>query len=126
MFSLRGSCLASPVRPDARGSLAVVSGTAALEQELIILIETRPGERILVPDFGIPDYAFAVKGAGATKALSHLLRQQVLKYVPGIERIDVTDVASEEHRLVLRIEYTERGSNTPNNLVYPTRRFGDL
>lgn len=125
-MSLRGTCLASPIRPDARGSLAVVSGTAALAQELITLIETRPGERVLVPDFGLPDYAFAVKGAGATKALSHILRQQVLKYVPGVESIEVTDVASDEHRLVLTIRWTERGGNTPNDLVYPTRRLADL
>ena len=121
-----GTCPALPFRPDARGSIAVASGLQAVEQELIVLIETRQGELILMPDFGMPDVAFSVKGAGSMRALGYLLGQQVAKYVPGIESIRVTDLQFSEHRAVLHIEWVERGGNVPHNLVYPTRRLADL
>jgi hypothetical protein len=126
-MNIHGTCLALPIRPDSRGSLAVVSDpTAGLEQEIISLIETRRGERVLVPDYGMPDSAFSVKGAGAMKAIGYLLGQQVAKYVPGVERVRVTEIESSEHRAVLHIEWRERGGNVPHNLVYPTRRLADL
>jgi hypothetical protein len=123
MQLIQGSCLSLPIRADARGSLATVSGLAATEVEIISVIETVQGERLLMPDFGLPDFAFSVKGTGASKALAYLLRQQVLTYVPLVESLDVTGVEAGEHEINIHIVWRARGSNVPNNLVYPTRRM---
>lgn len=127
-----GRCLRLPVRSDARGTLAVVASREELvSQSVRSILSTRQGERLMLPDYGIADFAFAVKGVGFAVAVAYFVREQILKYEPLIESAAVRDgtllpgggfspqLAGDEHSAAIEVVVTLRGSNTPLNLVFP-------
>lgn len=78
----------------------------------------------MLPDYGIRDEVFAVKGAAFVELLSHFLREQIVKYIPGVASVRVVGQAmNDEHAASVRIEWTLNGSNVPHNLVYPVRQL---
>jgi phage baseplate assembly protein W len=131
-MSIQGSTLSHPVRPDQRGTLAVVlRRREIIEESIRAIVETRQGERVMLPDYGIPDFVFDVMDAGFTARVAYFVEQQLLRYEPLIEscRTTIGFVADEtfvpgftEQMQVaaFAIEYVERGTNTPRNLVFPT------
>jgi phage baseplate assembly protein W len=131
--SIQGATLSHPVRPDQRGSLAVVSKRPSIIEESIrAIIETRQGERVMLPDYGIPDFVFDVMDAGFTARVAYFVEQQIRRYEPLIDSVRTTigfmtddetfipGFVENQQIAAFAIEYTERGSNTPRNLVFPT------
>jgi len=132
-MSIHGSALSFPFRADARGTLATVSDPAEMaEQFLRDLIETRQGERVMLPNYGMPDYIFAVMGAGFTVQLAAALEEQVRDYLPMIEKVEVSagelgdggmfnpGFTLDPHSAAINVSYWIRGDNIERNLVYPT------
>jgi phage baseplate assembly protein W len=127
-----GSCLRHPVQPDRRGTLGTSSDRSGIiEQSIAAIVETRQGERVMAPDYGIPDFVFAVVDAGFAARLAYFIERQVKRYEPLVETIRVragslvgdkfsAGFAGDEQRAAVSIEFTERGSNRPTNLVWPT------
>ena len=74
-MNLHGATLSFPVRADQRGTLTVVSERQALiEQAIRDVIETRQGERVMLPDYGIPDFVFSVLDVGFVARLEKIKR----------------------------------------------------
>lgn len=130
MTTLHGSVLAVPAAPGRRGTLATVSTREGVVRlSVLSILGTRQGERFMLPDYGIPDFAFAVKGAGFAASVGYFLRRQILKYEPLVERADVRDgsvdgaafsphLSADEHAAAVEVTVTVRGSNTPLNMVF--------
>ena len=124
-----GSCLSHPIRPDVRGTLATIATRDAIVAESIrAIVETRQGERVMVPDYGIPDFVFSVVDFAFGPRLAYFVERQVLKYEPLVAKVKVaagelTDEGFVEGlaqgRVALSLLYWVRGSNTPRNLVFP-------
>ena len=131
-MDIQGSSLISPFRADQRGTLAVVSKRSDIVEESIrSIVETRQGERVMLPDYGIPDWVFSVMDSGLAARVAYFVEQQLLKYEPLIEQATARIGALVDDRFVpgfvedqqiaaVSIEYIERGSNAPRNLVFPT------
>jgi phage baseplate assembly protein W len=131
-MNIHGSSLSIPFAADQRGTLATVSARAELvAQSILSILSTRQGERVMLPDYGIPDYAFATADAGFVPRVAYLLRQQVLKYEPLVDELRVSaggldgdefvpGLSLDAGRVALRVEFTVRGSKVPHSLVYPT------
>jgi phage baseplate assembly protein W len=126
----QGSWLKHPIQPDVRGTLATQSNAADMAAASIMaIIETRQGERVMVPDYGIPDFVFSVVDAGFAARLAYFLEQQVLNYEPLVATITAQAGTLDDGgaflmglgqgRVAISVTYTVRGSNTPLNLVYP-------
>jgi len=135
-MTIYGSCLTHPIRPDQRGMLATSANRREMiAQSIASIIETRQGERVMCPDYGIPDFVFAVIDAGFTARLGYAVEQQVKAYEPLVDKVKVRigtlngaevfvpAFVEEQQIAAVQIEFTERGSNTPQNLVYPTWRL---
>lgn len=118
---IEGSSLSFPVRADNRGTVSIVNDRhAIIEQSIASIIETRQGERVMLPDYGLPDFVFSVINAGAVARLAYLVEQQIAQYEPLVDRVKVSvQNASNAQQMEIRVSYTERGSNTPRNLVFP-------
>ena len=128
-MSIHGSCLSHPFRADVRGTLATIATREAVVAESVLaIIETRQGERVMVPDYGIPDFVFSVVDFGFAARLAYFVERQILAYEPLVAKVKV--VAGEltdegfveglaQGRVALSIQYWLRGSNTPRNLVFP-------
>jgi len=132
-MGIQGKTLSHPIRPDQRGTLAVLSSRSAIIEESIrAIIETRQGERVMLPDYGIPDFVFDVMDAGFTARLAYFVEQQIRRYEPLVDQVRamigyltgddrfVPGFVENQQIAAVAIEYTERGSNTPRNLVFPT------
>lgn len=135
MTNIHGSTLAFPISVDERGTLRTISDPVEMaEQYLRDLIETRTGERTMLPNYGMSDRIFAVKGAGFTAQLAAELEEKVRDYIPLIDSITVTvgelaegrfspGFALDQHRAAIEVQFTVQGSNTPRNLVFPTWQY---
>ena len=128
-MSLQGSSLSHPFRADLRGTLVAISQRETIVAESIkSIIETRQGERVMAPDYGIPDFVFSVADFSFAARLAYFVERQIKAYEPLVDQVKViagemTDkgfLAGLAHgRVALSLTYTVRGSNVPRNLVYP-------
>jgi phage baseplate assembly protein W len=126
-MNLHGTSIHFPFRPDARGSVATTATRSEIiAQAIADVIETRQGERVMMPDYGIPDFVFAVQDIGFAARIAYYIEQQVLKYVPLVKSITAKGETDENGRAIVSIQYTEVGEiNAPQNLVFPVWQFTD-
>lgn len=110
-----GSSEGSGVRVMRRGLLARLSsgGQKIAEIESIIthlydLLNTRVGEALCAPDFGIVDFADLVHNfPEATQVLQQSIRATIMKYEPRLRSVAVTPVQSQDP-LALAFEISGR------------------
>ena len=101
------------------------------QQNLKTIILTSPGERIMVPDFGVGvrNYIFEQNTPGTQTALRNAIQQQVSKYAPYI-LIEELQVSSpnivgalpnerDQTRINIYIRFRVPGANITSNLTIP-------
>src|SRR5689334_24062933 len=86
-----GRGLSFPVRTDATGSVALVSGDREIVESIRLILGTAPGERPMRPEFGcaIHDLVFAPADAATAGQIAYEVRVSLEKWEP---RITLTDV----------------------------------
>ena len=127
-MNLFGSKLAFPLRVDTRGAFAVVTDQVeSARQSLVVLISTRQGERVMMPDLGMPDLVFSIVDASFAARLRYHLREQIAKYAPTIEPdvrvVVIAGDGSDPHTVMVSIDFRLRGSSDEHNLTYPYWRL---
>ena len=132
---LQGSCLSYPFRADQRGTLATVSARQEIiNQSISAIVQTRQGERVMMPDYGLPDFVFAVIDRGFAARVRYHIEQQIKKYEPLVVRVNVSvgemvnevfvnNPVADDNHVIIHIQYIERGTNVPWNLVFPVREL---
>ncbi|MGB7923454.1 MAG: GPW/gp25 family protein [Pyrinomonadaceae bacterium] len=126
MGMFNGSVLKSPLQADSRGTFATTADDAEIAAQAILAVcETRQGERVMLPDFGLPDFVFEVMDTGLAHRVAFWIEQQVLKYVPEVSKIKVTCEVMDNHQLWVSIKFVVRGQNTPRNLTFPVWRLAN-
>lgn len=112
-----------PLQVTPTGRIARSSNEQRIEESLLLILGTAPGERPMLPDFGcgIHDLTFEPNNSRTIALVVLLARQALVKYEP---RVDVLDVAAESsaeapNLLLIRINYRIRSTNAIGNLVYP-------
>lgn len=126
VMNIQGSTISFPFRPDHRGSLATIADKSTILAEAIAdILETRQGERVMVPDYGIPDFVFSVQDFSFAARLAFHLEEQIVKYVPLVQSVRVKSSTDEDGRAIVELAYVEVGSiNAPRNLVFPIWQYG--
>lgn len=118
-----GTGWAFPVKTDATGGIALVSGDENVEESIRLILATAPGERQMRPEFGcgIHDHAFASISAGTIGRIAQDVRQALLRWEPRIDvrDVEVTPDTDEPSRLFVHVFYAIRNTNDPRNLVFP-------
>ncbi len=115
---------AFPLRLDpATGRAAMVAAEEDIAESLRILMGTRPGERIMQPDYGcrLFDLVFDPMGEDLDAAIEVAITQAVLYFEPRITLLDI-EVKTEdwlEGGLAIRLEYTVNQTNDRANMVFP-------
>lgn len=138
-MTIQGSALRHPIQPDKRGTLGSTSSISQIiESSLMAIIETRQGERVMLPDYGIPDFVFSVMDAGFTARMAYFIELQARKYEPLIENVSaqigfididerfIPGFIENQQIAAVSVEYITRGQNTPQNLVFPTWQLRQL
>lgn len=112
-----------PLQVTPRGAIAMSSEEQKIEESILLILSTAPGERLMLPDFGcgIHDLVFAPNDSGTVSKVVDLVRRSLTKYEPRIDVLDVTAETSSEqpNLLLIRADYRIRDNNSMKNLVYP-------
>lgn len=124
-MNISGSTLSFPFAPDVRGSVKTTTNHSdIIVQAIQDVLETRQGERVMLPDYGIPDFVFAVMDFSFAARLAYHFEEQIKKYVPLVKNVFARSGTDEEGRAVVELQYSEVGEiNAPKNLVFPVWQY---
>lgn len=105
---------------------AMLSDEADIQSSLEILLATRPGERVMQPDYGcnLDELLFEPLTTTFKTYIRDLVATAILYHEPRIEvnKIELEDNGGLEGKIVLLVEYTVRSTNSRLNFVYPFYR----
>lgn len=104
-------------------SVEMVSEEADIRESLHILLSTRPGERIMLPEYGCDTQALVFEAIDATNisVMKRMIERAILYFEPRItlNEIRISFVEETEGLLNIDLDYTIRKTNTRSNMVYP-------
>ncbi len=114
---------AYPVDTAARGRIALSEREADVEASIRIILGTAKGERVMRPSFGcgIHEYVFATVDSTTLNRIRTEVRDALVEWEGRIEvrSVDVSIDDIDAGKLLVRVEYRIRSTNTEFNLVYP-------
>ncbi len=109
-----------PVQP---GRVAMTADEDDIQKSLEILLGTRPGERVMQPDFGcnLDSLSFEPLTSTLESYVIDLIKTSILYYESRIEVEEITLNAekAQEGKIMITINYVISASNTRSNIVYP-------
>lgn len=99
---------------DGRGRLATVADAASIRQALLLLLSTRPGERVNRPSYGCHLWRLAFEGADNTTAglAIHYVTQAVETWEKRVTVLDVTAGVPQDDPSLLEVRMTYRIQST--------------
>jgi uncharacterized protein len=114
---------AFPLRVDARGGMALITGGEETDASIRMVLSTAPGERVMRPDFGcqIWDLVFAPLEPNTFGMMEYAVRRALVQWEPRIELVSVAvePSAVEDGQVDIFISYRIKATNDMRNLVYP-------
>ncbi len=105
------------------GTVAMTTDVEDINNSLIILLSTRPGERVMFPDYGCDLQEMLFKSLDLTliTQMKNIVKRAILYHEPRINvlsiDIDTTDELGGE--VLIHIDYQVRNTNTRSNMVFP-------
>ena len=96
---------------------------ADIKSSLEILLSTRLGERVMVPDYGcnLDELLFKPLTLTLKTFVIDLIKTAILYYEPRIDlnKIEIDPTDELEGVLLINLDYTVRATNSRKNMVYP-------
>jgi phage baseplate assembly protein W len=107
-------------------NVVMISDEEDIQSSLEILLSTRPGERVMRPDYGcnLDELVFEALTTTFTTYIKDLITTAILYHEPRIQvnKIDLQESGELEGKILIVIEYTIRSTNSRYNFVYPFYR----
>jgi phage baseplate assembly protein W len=118
-----GNGLSFPLRTDARGQIVLVTGAEDIDQSILIILSTRPGERVMRPTFGCraSELLFEPRSAATASLLQEYILEALRMWEPRIEvlQVNVLDSGGDAGMLLTEIEYQIKSTHDTRSIVYP-------
>lgn len=114
-----------------RGKIAMVDGPASVRQAILLLLSTRPGERVMRPSYGCNLHRLVFSSNDDTTAglAIHYVRQALERWEPRIDVLDLDATASPDatspHILEIYLEYRLRSTLQTESLNLNLDLTGD-
>lgn len=103
--------------------VVMTSNEEDIKKSLEILLTTRLGERIMVPTYGcnLDELLFKPLDRTLKTFVVELIRTAILYHEPRIDviKIDISETDELEGKLLVKIEYLIRSTNSRRNVVFP-------
>lgn len=100
----------------------MASEVSDIEQSLTILLGTRPGERLMRPDYGcaLDDMLFEPVSVSLHTYIKDLIRKAVMYYEPRVElrSVAINAEGELEGRVLIELDFVVRSTNNRFNYVY--------
>jgi phage baseplate assembly protein W len=104
-------------------SVIMTSDETDIQLSLQILLATRKGERVMVPDYGcnLDEMLFEPMTTTFKTYIREMIKTAILYYEPRIDlsSIQVDDSRETEGVILIMLNYTVRTTNSRFNFVYP-------
>jgi Bacteriophage baseplate protein W len=118
-----GKGLGFPIRPDpSTGRIPAAEGMALARQSIGQILDTEPGERIMLPAFGcgLRRYLMEPNTLTTRSAMERDIEDALNRWEPRIQLTNVAVTPDKDPSLVwIEISYVRRSDQRPDNLVYP-------
>jgi len=123
MSEILGSGVAFPLQVDRRGGIALARDETDIDQAMLLILGTAPGERPMRPEFGcgVHDFVFDSIDAKTVGKMELAIRDALDRWEPRVvvETVEFNLDEVTDGRLIIDIGYRVRVTNTMRNLVYP-------
>ncbi|HEY3544652.1 MAG TPA: GPW/gp25 family protein [Propionicimonas sp.] len=117
-----GTGLALPLLPGEGAALGWLGGLDLIRQSVTTILDTEPGERIMLPGFGcgLRRYLMAPNTVSTRSSMVADIRSALETWEPRIQLTGVDVTPDDDPYLVwVDIAYVRRADQRPDNLVYP-------
>ncbi len=105
------------------GDIVLVEGEQDIQESLQILLSTRPGERLLRPDYGcnLDQLLFEPLTVSLIALMQDVVKTAVISHEPRIfvNEVRIESVDNLEGQILIHIDYTIRTNNSRFNFVFP-------
>lgn len=112
-----------------QGGVSMVEGAEAVRQSILLLLATRPGERVMRPDYGcdLHQLVFAPNDATTAGLAMHYVRRALEQWEPRarILALDAGVDPGDPGRLVIELSYQVRSLPEPQHLRYSLSLTGE-
>src|SRR4051812_27380812 len=104
-------------------AVGMLSNEEDIKSSLEILLTTRQGERVMRPDYGcdLDELVFEPLTTTFKTYITDLITTAILYYEPRIDvnTIELDDTGEIEGRILIKVDYTVRATNSRFNFVFP-------
>ncbi|MDU9050635.1 MAG: GPW/gp25 family protein [Candidatus Electrothrix sp. Rat3] len=112
-----------PVFKSSSGGVDMLEGEADIASSLEILLSTRPGERLMQPEYGcnLDELMFEQLDTRIKTLMADKVESAILYHEPRIrlERVHLDDNQGHEGVVLIEIVYQVKSTNSRFNFVYP-------
>lgn len=122
---------AGGLRVSNRGKIDMVEEHAAVRQALLLLLSTRPGERVMHPSYGcnLHRLLFAPNDETTAGLAIHYVRQALTRFEPRVELLRIDALRGEDAvsagRLEVVLEYRVKATQRADELTFPFDLMGE-
>lgn len=111
-----------PLRPGGDGRLAYATGDELVRQAVTAILDTEPGERVMLPGFGcgLRRYLMEPNTTATRAGMQRDIEDALARWEPRVTVTNVAVTPGEEPSLVwIDISYVRLVDRREDNLVYP-------
>lgn len=124
-----GQGLAFPLQVNARGEIALVSGERDVEQSIRVILGTRPGERVMRPEFGCraQELLFEPRTVATEALMKRYVSEALRRWEPriNVQSVSVLTSAEIDGALLVEIYYLIKATHDRRSIVYPFFLVGE-
>lgn len=115
--------IAFPYRLDDRGRTATAAYDDHVEQMLVLLLLTQPGERVNLPTFGcgLLDQVFAPNSPEIAAALNVTIAAAISLWLRDVLSVTSLDVTAQGSQLIVNLGYTVLATGSAASLTLPVQ-----
>ncbi|MDI1257347.1 MAG: GPW/gp25 family protein [Flavobacterium sp.] len=108
------------------GVVAMTTDVEDINNSLNILLSTRPGERVMFPNYGcdLQEMLFKPIDLTLVTQMKGIIEKAILYHEPRIDILSIDIDTTEElgGEILIRLDYEVRNTNTRSNIVFPYYR----
>ena len=124
-----GRGLGFQLRVNARGDIALVSGERYIEESIRVILGTKPGERVMRPEFGCRahELLFEPRNASTETLMQQYVSDALRMWEPRItvQWVDVLIDENQDGAILVEVYYTIEETHDERSIVYPFFLIGE-
>jgi len=106
-----------------QGEVQMTTDVEDINNSLMILLSTRLGERVMLPEYGcnLEEMLFKPLDLTLVTQMKDIVKKAILYHEPRINilAIDIDQTEELEGEVLIEINYEIRNTNTRSNMVFP-------